>query len=68
MQQVLNLSNTSVSELPDHLLHTPRVLESLDLSKNQFLQVPQGLAEAHALLKLDFSSNPIQNIQLVNLT
>ncbi|VVC27839.1 Hypothetical protein CINCED_3A010861 [Cinara cedri] len=62
MLKVLNLSNTSLSELPNHLLHTPRFLEVLNLSKNQFTQIPPGLAEVHALRRLDFSYNPIENI------
>ncbi|CAH1738117.1 unnamed protein product [Aphis gossypii] len=62
MLKILNLSNTSLNELPDHLLHTPRFLEILNLSNNKFTQIPQGLDEAHALQRLDFSSNPIKNI------
>lgn len=62
MLKVLNLSNTSLHELPDHLLHTPRFLEILNLSNNEFIQIPQGLDEAHALRRLDFSSNPVKSI------
>ncbi|XP_025204556.1 leucine-rich repeat-containing protein 70-like [Melanaphis sacchari] len=62
MLKILSLSNTSLHELPDHLLHTPRFLEILNLSNNKFTQIPQGLEEAHALQKLNFNSNPIKSI------
>ncbi|XP_050440621.1 leucine-rich repeat neuronal protein 2-like [Adelges cooleyi] len=58
----LDLTDTSLENLPEHFLHTPRYLESLNLSKNMFNHVPRELAEAHMLRRLDLSYNPIQNI------
>ncbi|XP_025423011.1 leucine-rich repeats and immunoglobulin-like domains protein 1 isoform X2 [Sipha flava] len=62
MLRVLNLANTSICELPDHFLHTPRFLATINLSKNKFTQIPQGLSEVHALQRLDLSYNPIVSI------
>lgn len=44
------------------MLHTPRFLETLNLSKNKFTQIPQGLSEVHALKRLDLSYNPIASV------
>ncbi|XP_050520168.1 leucine-rich repeat neuronal protein 2-like [Daktulosphaira vitifoliae] len=58
----LDLSSTMLKSLPEHFLDIPRLLMSLNLSKNDFKQVPPELAEAHKLNRLDLSYNPIKNI------
>ena len=61
--QVLDLSRTQISQLPEHFLHTPRHLQSLLLAGNLFPQPPEGLADSHALLHLDLSENPFTVIR-----
>ncbi|KAB0791581.1 hypothetical protein PPYR_03381 [Photinus pyralis] len=58
----LYLRFTHVKQLPDHFLHTPRHLKLLDLSGNDFTEIPQGLADAQVLETLYFNNNPIVNI------
>lgn len=56
--KVLDLSRTMISKLPEHLLHTPRHLQSLLLAGNNFPNPPEGLADSHELQYLDLSENP----------
>ncbi|KAJ3652392.1 hypothetical protein Zmor_018361 [Zophobas morio] len=58
----LDLSYTGLSSLPDAFLHTPRYLEKLDLSGNQFHRIPETLGDSHNLSDLYFNNNPIVNL------
>lgn len=62
----LNLAFTKIQKLPDHFLHTPKYLKVLDLSGNNFMEVPDGLSESHELEVLYFNNNPIRNITAEN--
>lgn len=57
----LDLSNTQLKELPEHLLHTPRKLIVLNLSGNLFESVPKTLMDTESLEVLRFNGNPIRN-------
>lgn len=63
--KVLDLSRTMISELPEHFLHTPRFLEKLYLSGNQFPEPPAGLVDTHVLQLLDLSENAFSNLTSV---
>ncbi|XP_063923630.1 leucine-rich repeat neuronal protein 1-like [Zophobas morio] len=58
----LDLSYTGLSSLPDAFLHTPRYLEKLDLSGNQFNRIPKTLGDSHSLSVLYFNNNPIVSL------
>ncbi|KAJ1527653.1 hypothetical protein ONE63_007615 [Megalurothrips usitatus] len=70
--KVLDLSRTMLKELPDHFLHTPRLLERLLLAANLFAEPPAGLEESHGLKYLDLSENLFVNLTsippMANLT
>ncbi|KAI5709110.1 hypothetical protein M8J76_010323 [Diaphorina citri] len=61
--KVLDLSHTGLSALPDHLLHTPRYLHTLNLSYNLFSVVPEQLSQSHELQVLQLNGNPISVIK-----
>lgn len=58
----LDLENTGIAELPEYILHTPKDLNILDLSGNQFNGIPKPLKEAKSLEVLYFNQNPIVNL------
>ncbi|XP_054277969.1 leucine-rich repeat neuronal protein 2-like [Macrosteles quadrilineatus] len=60
--KILDLSSTSLRTFCEHVLHTPRFLEVLDLSRNLFKTVPQTLEDSHSLKKLFLDENPISEI------
>jgi len=60
--KILDLTSTSLRTFPEHLLHTPRFLEVLNLSSNLFATVPQALEDSHTLKKLYLDENPITEI------
>ncbi|CAH0392554.1 unnamed protein product [Bemisia tabaci] len=59
----LDLSNTGISEIPERMLHTPRNLSTINLSRNNFTSVPEGLGDSHALKHLILDSNPIEVVR-----
>lgn len=63
--QVLDLSRTQISKIPEHFLHTPRYLKQLVLAGNLFPEPPEGLSDSHALQHLDMSENPFTTIRSV---
>ncbi|KAK9876132.1 hypothetical protein WA026_011249 [Henosepilachna vigintioctopunctata] len=62
----LDLSFTQISTLPSSFLHTPRNIEILNLSGNNFTEVPQELKEAHSLKTLLFNGNPMEKLTRAN--
>lgn len=60
--KVLDLSSMSLKTIPENLFHTPRFLEVLNISNNQFTSVPFGLGDTHSLLQLTMNDNPIHVI------
>lgn len=58
----LYLGFTNIKKLPEHFLHTPKYLKVLDLSGNNFVEVPEMLNDSHALEVLYFNNNPITNL------
>lgn len=61
--KVLDLSHTGLDVIPNHLLHTPRYLHTLNLAFNQFREVPEQLAQSYDLQVLILNGNPIQEIR-----
>ncbi|CAH1963122.1 unnamed protein product [Acanthoscelides obtectus] len=59
----LYLQYTNITSLPDHLLHTLKHLQVLDLSGNPITEMPRTLAQAKNLTKLFMN-----NTGFVNLT
>lgn len=67
--KVLDLSSMALKTIPENLFHTPRFLEILNISSNQFTSVPSGLADTHSLRQLTMNDNPIRVIdQFPSLT
>jgi len=62
----LDLSYTEIAVLPDHFMHTPKYITTLDLSGNLFDRIPEGLGESHNLEALYLNDNPITNITSQN--
>lgn len=60
--QYLNLGNNGLSELPGELFKELRNLLEIDLSKNEFKQVPDVLANLISLEVLVLDSNPIYEL------
>ncbi|KAF2888270.1 hypothetical protein ILUMI_17902 [Ignelater luminosus] len=58
----LYLGSTQIKKLPEHFLHTPKYLKVLDLSGNNFIEVPETLNDSHVLEVLYFNNNPIVNL------
>lgn len=48
-----------LKELPEHIFHRPRQLESLNLTGNLFTTVPEALQYAINLKFLSLDENPI---------
>ena len=57
--QALDLSYTQLKELPEYFLHTPKYLQTLNLTGNLMTRVPAALQHSHALEVLYLSENPI---------
>jgi Leucine-rich repeat (LRR) protein len=55
--QYLGLSNTSISGVPEGMLHDLNNLNSLDLSYNLFKRVPTELSHTHQLKVLTLDGN-----------
>ncbi|XP_038219832.1 leucine-rich repeat neuronal protein 3-like [Zerene cesonia] len=62
MLKVLRMRSCQLTEIPDKFLHTPRYLESLDLSDNKMKAVPLELEETKNLLYLNLNQNPIREL------
>lgn len=58
----LDLENTGIGALPEYILHTPKFLQVLDLSGNQFSGIPEPLQETKSLQVLYMNQNPITNL------
>ncbi|XP_066991157.2 leucine-rich repeat neuronal protein 1 [Anabrus simplex] len=60
--QVLDLSYTHISVIPQYMLHTPKYLRELNLTGNAFTNVPEELAHTHNMTILKLTANPITTI------
>lgn len=52
-----------LNTLPEHMLHTPRLLEILNMSRNLFTTVPLGIGDTHNLQELILDDNPFTAIK-----
>ncbi|XP_014258240.1 leucine-rich repeat neuronal protein 1-like [Cimex lectularius] len=61
----LDMSSTMLSDIPATMMHTPKYLQTLNISYNNFFHVPTALGEAHVLSTLIMDVNPIKEINKV---
>uniref|UniRef100_A0A1B6C1M7 LRRCT domain-containing protein n=1 Tax=Clastoptera arizonana TaxID=38151 RepID=A0A1B6C1M7_9HEMI len=52
-----------LKSIPEHMFHTPRFLEVLNISSNLFTSVPIEIEETHNLKELILDDNPIASIK-----
>lgn len=60
--QVLDLGYTELRTLPEHMLHAPRDLKTLNLTGNIFTEIPTAVHFASNLVNLNLDDNPMQQI------
>ncbi|GLH03033.1 Protein artichoke [Gryllus bimaculatus] len=64
----LDLTHVGIESLPPHVLHTLNNLTTLNVSSNQFTEVPSELANSHQLRELMESLRVLQMDYMHNLT
>lgn len=62
----LYLQYTQISTLPDHMLHTPKKLDILDLSGNPIIKLPDTLQQVHVLSTLYLNNTGFENLTVEN--
>lgn len=56
------MSYCELKDIPEHIFHSNRYLEVLNLTGNQFTNIPAGLESAKSLKYLRLNNNNIVNI------
>lgn len=51
-----------LSTLPEHMLHTPKHLETLNLTGNLLKRIPEALEYAVNLKYLNLDENPMESL------
>lgn len=59
---VLDMSDMELKTLPEHILHAPRTLKTLNLSGNLFSQIPDALEFASNIVSLNLDDNIFEKI------
>lgn len=60
--KVLDLSFMELRTIPEHMLHAPRSLHTLNLTGNLFTKLPEALHFAVNLVELNLNDNPFEHI------